>query len=216
MSALLRVLYGALALVALWVHSPVASAQEVARRAMDVRFADGVPRVSGEASSLVDAEMRRRLQSGLPQTLLTRVYAYRGSSGTPLAMAVRSCRITWDLWDLQFRVQHESASGESSSRARTLQEVFDLCVDLNALPVGDRDDWQAHAGRRAWFAVLIELNPMSPETVRRVRRWLAQPGGVGPADGAFFGTFVSLFVNRQISQAERTIRFRSTTEVRCP
>lgn len=193
-----------------------ASAQDVVRRDVDVRFVGGVARVSATAAPLIDSEIRRRLQSGLPQTLLTRVYAYRGASGTPIAIGIRSCRITWDLWDLEFRVQRESATGEANLRARSIQEVLRECVDLRALPVGGAAEWREQAGRQVWFAALIELNPISRETVRRVRRWLARPGGVGPSDGAFFGSFVSLFVNRRISQAERTIRFRSTNEIRCP
>jgi len=43
-----------------------------------------------------------------------------------------------------------------------------------------------------------------------VRRWLSQGTGGGlDRGGAFFGSFVSVFVNPKIAEADRVLRLRS-------
>nr|MDQ3036209.1 hypothetical protein [Myxococcota bacterium] len=188
----------------------------VARRAITARFEDGRARVRADAGDLADAAMVRRLQSGLPQTLVTRVYAYRGDATTPLAIGVRSCRVTYDPWGLTYRVQIQTDASDRSETMSSIDRVVDACLDLDGLAVGRARDWDGARGAAVWFAVLVELNPLSPDTVHRIRRWLARPDGVGTSGDAFFGSFVSLFVNRRIGDAERVLRFRSSDEVRCP
>ena len=57
--------------------------------------------------------------------------------------------------------------------------------------------------------MIVELNPMSQDTVQRIRRWLAQPNGNQLDGNAFFGSFVSIFVTRKMGNAEKTLTFRS-------
>jgi hypothetical protein len=66
-----------------------------------------------------------------------------------------------------------------------------------------------------------DLNPLSPELMGEVRRWLRQPAGAQPRPGAgrgdsFFGTFVTVFVNPQIEDSERQLRFLSQPFVSPP
>jgi hypothetical protein len=98
----------------------------------------------------------------------------------------------------------------------SIDRVVDACVHLDEMPIGTASDWTRASGASVWFGVVVELNPLSPETVHRLRRWLARPDGAGVDGDAFFGSFVSLFVNRRIGDAERVLRFRSAEEVRCP
>lgn len=207
----------ALIALAILLAATVALAQDdVPRRALAVRFQEGVAQVDAEASDLADDALRRRLASGLPQTLVTRVYAFRGEETTPLAIGVRSCRVTHDPWGLTYRVQIQNESSDRTETMRSADAVIDACLDLRALRVGRASDWTAARGARVSLAVLVELNPLSPDTVHRIRRWLARPDGAGVESDAFFGSFVSLFVNRRIGEAERTIRYRSASEVRVP
>lgn len=188
----------------------VASAQDgVGRRRMGVRWVEGAPRVHFSAIDLADENVRETLERGLPQTLVMRVYAYR-SNGEPLAVTARSCRVTLDLWERVYRVEVQEVGGDRSERFAALDGVLGRCLVADRVPVGSARDYAGQAGERIYFAVLIELNPVSPESVHRLRRWLARPaaGGRGSGD-AFFGSFVSLFINRQIGSAQRTLRFRS-------
>jgi hypothetical protein len=189
----------ALALVA---FAAPARAQELSERRIGVHWEDGVPRLDFSAADLADRAVRHRLQSGLPQTLLMRVYAYRRGGGDPIAVAPRSCRVVYDLWEEVYRVEVQDSEVDTTVRTRDLTRVLRRCLTGQRMPVGVAGDYSAASN--VYFAVLIELNPMSPDTVHRMRRWLS-----GGGREAFFGSFVSLFVNRRIGSAERTLRFRS-------
>lgn len=190
-----------------------AAAQQVGTRQMGVSWSNRVPRVHFSAVDLADRAVRRKLESGLPQTLAMRVYAY-GSQGQALGVTARSCRVTYDLWEEVYRIEVADAAGDRSDTVSDLDAVLERCLVADRVPVGRASDY-AGVGR-VYFAVLIELNPLSPDTVHRLRRWLARPAGGGRVGGeAFFGSFVSLFVNRRIGSAERTLRFRSQ-DVRVP
>ncbi|HJL16542.1 MAG TPA: hypothetical protein RMH99_12845 [Sandaracinaceae bacterium LLY-WYZ-13_1] len=201
-----------LALVALAaLVASTALAQDVPRRRMGVEWRDGVPHVHFSAVDLADRSLRRKLRSGLPQTLVMRVYAYRGD-GRPLAVEPRHCRVTYDLWEEVYRVEIREARRDRNESYGTLRAVLQRCLVARRIPVGRARDYADAGGQPLYFAVLLELNPLSPATVHRLRRWLSRPAGGGRIGGeAFFGSFVSLFVNRRIGSAERSLRFRSQT-----
>jgi hypothetical protein len=63
--------------------------------------------------------------------------------------------------------------------------------------------------------VLVEVNPVSRETLERIKRWVALPkgaGAVGPGD-SLFGSFVGLFVTH-VPAADRTLSFRTPSFAR--
>ena len=187
-----------------------ARAQDVAGRTLGVRWSGGVPELHFSARDLATPALRRKLDSGLPQNVVMRVYAYRSSNNrTPIAVAPLSCRITRDFLEERYRVQVQSASGDRTESIATLEGVLRRCLEVRGLPVGGARAWTAHRGGRVYFAVLVEFNPLSPDTVWRIRRWLADSGGGPVQNDAFFGSFVSLFVNRRIGAAERVLSFQS-------
>lgn len=194
----------------------LARAQAVPERRVGVRFEDGVALLDVSAADFADdPETRRKLTSGLPQTLLFRTYAYPSSGDAPIAVAARSCRVAFDLWEERFRVQIATEHREATQTLASLDEVLSTCLVANRWPIGNAVDWAALRGRSVTFAVLVELNPVTPDTVERIRRWLARPQRTRVDSDSFFGSFVSLFVNRSIAAAERSLRFRSQ-EVRVP
>lgn len=187
-----------------------AHAQAVGERRVGARFVEGVPRLDVSIADFAgDAETRRKLTSGLPQTIQFRAYAYTADREEPVAVAARSCRVVYDLWEESFRVQLASETGDRTLSVASIEEVVGHCLVATQLPVGTAADWAPLHGRRAYFAVLVELNPLTPDTVQRIRRWLARPQRGAVDSDSFFGSFVSLFVNRGIGAAERTLRFRS-------
>jgi len=59
-------------------------------------------------------------------------------------------------------------------------------------------------------AIIAELNPVSPQTLAEVRKWLSDGAGNGlDRGGSFFGSFVSVFVNLKVPAADRVLRIRS-------
>jgi hypothetical protein len=181
-------------------------------RRLGVSFASGPPTVTFSARDLASRAVRRKLQSGLPQTLIMRVYAYRdGSTTGAIAVAPIACRVVYDLWDEVYRLEVQTDAADRSEIVSTIDAVLERCLTARRMPVGTSRDYRT--GSRIYFATLVELNPLSPDTVQRIRRWLARPSGGRLGEEAFFGSFVSLFVNRRIGDAERTVRFRSQSVV---
>lgn len=193
----------------------VARAQDVPERRFGVDWHEGVPTVHFSAVDLADAALRERLESGIWERLVMRVYAYR-QNGEPVAVSVRTCRIQWDVWPQVYVVQYRSTAGDHDETHATLNAVLERCLVARRVQVGRAEDYARARGERIYFAALIELNPLTPAQVHRLRRWLSRPASGGRLGGeAFFGSFVSLFVNRRIGSAERTLRFRSQ-RVRVP
>jgi hypothetical protein len=156
---------------------------------------------------LSDPDLVKKLSSGLPMTIAMRAYVYREGFDTPVALAPRVCRVVYDLWDEVYRV-HVSEPERERDTAAVLDGVLRLCTDARDLPVVRRPLLEA---KQPYFlAVVVDVNPVSPEIVDQMRRWMSRPTGstgIGPSD-ALFGSFAQLFV-RQIATSDRTLTFRT-------
>ena len=90
----------------------------------------------------------------------------------------------------------------------TMPGVQRLCAEARDLPVVDRS--LLKAGVAHFLAVVVDVNPISPQMIEQMRRWMSRPTGstaLGPSD-ALFGSFVGLFV-RQIGKSDKTVTFRT-------
>jgi hypothetical protein len=189
-----------------------AQAVRLQTRKVAVAWSERVPSVSFSANDLADRTVRRRLKSGLPQTVMTRIYAYTEAGNKPIALSIRSCRVIYDLWEDVYRVQIKTERSGTSQTLKSIEAVQRACLQVKDQPVGRATDFKKYRGRKLYFAVIMEFNPLSDGTVERIRRWLARPSGSGQlANDAFFGSFVSIFVSRRIGSAERLLRFRSSS-----
>jgi hypothetical protein len=93
-------------------------------------------------------------------------------------------------------------------QAAVLDGVVRLCTEARDLPVVRRG--LLDAGQPYFLGVVVDVNPVSPEIVDQMRRWMSKPAGstgIGPSD-ALFGSFAQLFV-RQIATSDRTLTFRT-------
>jgi hypothetical protein len=151
----------------------------------------------------------KKLQSGLPQTVTTRVYAYAENSREPLTVTALTCRVVYDLWDGTYRIERQTEKTDRTLSAKTTDGVVQQCLEIQSLTLGEAAAYQREHGRYIYFGVVVELNPLSQDTVQRIRRWLAQPSGSELEGNAFFGSFVSIFVGRKLGSAEKTLSFRS-------
>jgi len=210
-STLLRLAPVALAVIALALPAHA----QVGTRTMGVTFHEGAPDVSFSAADFADGAVRRQLSHGLLQTIVMRTYAYGGDGTTPIALAIRSCHVVYDIWADRYSVDVRTESSDRSLSLASIEGVIDTCLVADHVVVGDAAAWRARHGEHVTFGVVVELNPVTPDMVQRIRGWLARPEGGAAPDDAFFGSFVSLFVTRQIGDAERTLRFRSQ-ELTCP
>jgi hypothetical protein len=192
--------------------APTAPAQLPTRRAsFSWNKENTILRVSLAYRDVVDSEVERKLQSGLPTVVVMRAYLYPDGTGTPVAGTVKSCRIVFDVWDEIYRVQVSQPGGETNSVAPNIEGVLRRCATATDLAVADRTTLQP--GGSYFMAALVEVNPISKEMLDRIRRWVSRPPGTsGSAGDSLFGSFVGLFVAR-IGQAERTLSFRTQSVV---
>jgi hypothetical protein len=160
---------------------------------------------------LSDPEITKKLSSGLPTVIAMRAYVFREGEDTPVALAPRVCRVAYDLWDEVYRV-HVSEPERERDQAAVLDGVLRLCADARDLAVVRRS--RLIAGQPYFLGVVVDVNPVSPEMVEQMRRWMSRPTGttgIGPGD-ALFGGFVQLFVH-QIPTTDRTLTFRTQSVV---
>lgn len=161
---------------------------------------------------LIDKAMVEKLSSGLPNVIAMRAYILREGEADPIALAVRTCRVSFDLWDEVYRLKVTSAGGERDSAALNMEGVLRQCGEARDLPLADKS--LLAVGKAHFLGVIVEVNPISPQMLAQMRQWVSRPAGstgIGPGD-ALFGSFVGLFV-RQIGTADRTLRFRTQSVV---
>lgn len=176
----------------------------------DAKTGQTLLRASFSFRDVVDKPMAEKLASGLPTVIATRAYLLREGEQSPVALAVRTCRVVYDLWDEVYRLKISSPGGERDAAALNLEGVLRQCADARDLPIADRA--LLVPGKPHFLGVIVEVNPVSPQMLTQMRQWVSRPAGstgIGPGD-ALFGSFVGLFV-RQLGNADRTLRFRTQT-----
>lgn len=201
-------------MVALFWHGVAPAAlraqANVPTRAMTIRWQGRTPTVSFSARDFLNADVRKKLGSGLPQRIVTRVYAYPERGERPIVISAAACRVVYDLWEGVYRVEEQTATIDRARNERDMNAAVATCLEPRNLALGDDATFAKLAGKRVYFGVIVELNPLSADTVQRIRRWLSRAGGELSGD-AFFGSFVSIFVSRKLGAAERALSFRSST-----
>jgi hypothetical protein len=199
----------AIALALVFFATSLALADEIDARTMGIWWQRGVPHLYYSARDLITSEGTRKLDSGLPQRIAVQHFVYAHPGTEPLVVAGHGCKVVYDLWQGVYRVEYEQLGVASQMLAfRSRAEVLERCLVMRGAPLGEASDYLP--GQRLYVAALIQLNPLSNTTVARIRRWLSRPRGEFNGDGkAFFGSFVSLFVNDRIGSAERVIRLKS-------
>ena len=164
---------------------------------------------------VVDAEIAKKLTNGLPTVITLRSYLFREAGGDPLALAAQSCHVVYDLWDEIFRVQLVEAGGAKSYAKVSVDAVLRTCCEANKIPLAEASIVTPTG--RYFVASLVEVNPVSPKMLERIKGWVTRPNGsnaIGPGD-SLFGSFVGLFVAR-VGDADRKLAFRSATFVPPP
>jgi len=167
------------------------------------------PLLNFSERDFVDAGVVAKLQSGLPQTIATRIYVYTDFDRDPVAISAVSCRVVYDLWEGGYRIERQTETSDRTLSVKALEGVIAHCLTFQNHSVGTPATYRNIRGSDVYFAVVTELNPLSQDAVQRIRRWLARPAGNELNGNAFFGTFVSIFVGRKLGPADKTLSFRS-------
>lgn len=184
--------------------SPAALPQRTVRVGLDKKMVH----ISISWRDVVGTEVKKKLLSGLPTVITMRGYVFREKTTVPLALTAKSCRVVYDLWDEVFRIQLSQHGGTKSTIAVNLEGVLRQCGEARKMPLMEKS--LMTDGVRYFVAGLVEVNPVSQETLDRIKRWVTRPKGsaaIGPGD-SLFGSFVGLFVAR-IEQADQKLAFRT-------
>jgi len=157
---------------------------------------------------LADAGLTNKLSNGLRMVIAMRAYVYREGQDAPVALAVRTCDVAYDLWEEVYRVHVDDPEGKRDQAVLDVKGVLRLCAEAQNLPVVRRSFLTANESY--FLGVVVEINPVSQEMLEQMRRWMSRPAGsteIAPTN-ALFGSFVQLFV-RQIAASDRTLTFRT-------
>ncbi len=168
--------------------------------------------VSVSYRDVVDASIRKKLSRGLPTTIVLTGTVYRAGSSDPVSTTAQTCKITWHVWDEVYLVEITRPGSTRSSAAITVDGVLRRCAEARRLIVGTSD--QIPTGAALYMNSKVLVNPVSPEVLQKIKRWVSRPTGTGTAapGDALFSTFTGLFLQR-IGDAERELKFTTKTVV---
>lgn len=164
--------------------------------------------LSTSVTSVFDVPAYKRIEEGLPMTVVIRLWVYPEGSKRPVAFVVMQRQIVYDLWDEVYQVALTWTTGSRQYTVKYKADALTLMTGLDQVKIADA----AALGYDTNYVVAIvaELNPVSPETLAEVRRWLSDGAGGGlDRGGSFFGSFVSVFVNLKVPDADRVVRQQS-------
>jgi len=172
--------------------------------------------VDASFAKVFDAAAARRLDSGIPQTLVMRLYIYRKSKELPVSLVIRRVHVVFDLWEEAYVVRDEGPTGVLRRKYSRREDLIRSITTLHRFPVSALRN--IRVGPHHFLAAVVELNPVSAESLAEMRRWLTKPSGEAKLDtsSSFFGSFVSIFVNPKLRGADRVLSLRSQPFYRVP
>jgi hypothetical protein len=199
----------ALATLAVGLGGLPALADERPPRLVGLHRKEGTLGTSVGLQDLFWAQDHERLRSGFVSRVVIRTELWRNGARQPLAIADRRADILYDLWDERFRVRVIDRDGPRDFTAATTQEAILLATTLYRFAVTELARLEPGAGYRLRFRA--DLNPLSEDLVKEVRRWLVRAPGQGRAGSSdsVFGSVVSIFVNPHVEESDRQITFWS-------
>ncbi|MDQ3370897.1 MAG: hypothetical protein M3680_36220 [Myxococcota bacterium] len=154
---------------------------------------------------LFDSAAYGALDSGFTSTVVIRIWIYPRDSSNPVSFVLLQRQVLYNLWDEVFELRID---GKAPIKEKRQSEALKRLTAIEDIPIARLASLPYD--QVYLLAMQVELNPVSKETLAEVRRWLSQGTGGGlERGGAFFGSFVSVFVNPKIPEADRVIRIRS-------
>lgn len=192
------------------IHASIAKAEdkEPPKRAAQFEWTETRDElyVSISYRDVVDATLAKKLSRGLPTTIVLTGTLYQEGSDKPVSTTVQSCKITWHVWNEAYRIEIVRPEGSKTGWTTTLEGVLRRCAEARNLLVATKR--QLKVGARVHLKGKVQVNPVSPEILSKIKQWVNRPvrtGTAAPGD-ALFSTFTGLFMQR-IGEAERLIEF---------
>ena len=162
----------------------------------------------GGIGKLFDAAAYDALTSGIPSTVVIRIQITpRDSNDAVFELLIRRS-VAYDVWDEVYKMRLEEPGSTVDYKVKFHADALKWLTAIDDLPVAPLS--ALPVDKVFVLRLVVELNPVSKETLAEVRRWLSQ-GNSGGLDrgGTFFGSFVSVFYNPKIAEADRVLRLYS-------
>lgn len=154
---------------------------------------------------LFDTASYEALDNGFKSTVVIRMWVYPRDSTEPVAYKLIQRTVRYDPWDENYVLRDDE---HRQVKVKFRAEALKLLTSIDDVPIARLAELPYD--QVFLLAMVVELNPVSKETLAEVRRWVSQSTGGGlERSGAFFGSFVSVFVNPKIPEADRVLRIRS-------
>lgn len=164
--------------------------------------------VSTSLTKLFDSAAYDKLENGLEAQVVIRCWVYPKGGDEAISFQLVQRRAYFRVWDEDYKLTLEEAGRRRVVVVKYKAEALKLLTSIDSLPVALLE--QLPYEKQYVLAMVVELNPVSQETLAEVRRWLSEGAGGGlERGGSFVGTFVSIFVNLKIPEADRVLRLRS-------
>jgi hypothetical protein len=192
------------------------AAAEPVTRTMGFSERGGNLVVTTSFGELFNRQATEKVSSGFPSSVVVRLYVYRKDrTGQPVSLALLEHEVVFDLWDEVYVVRTRGPLGKRELRYRSRQQALRAMTQLDSMPIAPLG--RIAVGPHHFLALVVELNPVSPELLAEMRRWLSRPAGEAlDSSSSFFGSFVSVFVNPKVERADRMLRIRSQPFYRTP
>ena len=158
--------------------------------------------VTTNISKLFDSAAYEALSSGFPSTIVIATAVYPRDGTDPITVGKEIRTVVYDLWDEQYIIRVDGAGGRKTKKVKYRAEALKIITGIEDMPIAQLGDIPFEDV--FYLRMTVQLNPVSKETLAEVRRWLSQGTGGGlDRGGVFFGSFVSVFVNPKIADADR-------------
>ena len=199
-----------LLLVLLWPGEGFAQVKEVKTFKREMKLQENGARL--EASfffpDVFTPRFKKRLSSGFTSHVLVGVQLLVAKERVPLAQGVAEYTILYDIWEEKFAVRVQGVEGQKDLVVPSMEDLVRSCATVDKMQLTRLLDLPADV--KVFLEVRIQINPTSPEQLRKVREYLANPDGSGRVGGAkFFGSFSRIFVDEKDFQAEAVYTYRS-------
>lgn len=161
---------------------------------------------------VIDPNLQSKLSRGLPTTIVLTSALYREGASEPFSTTAQTCRVTWHVWDEAYRIEITRPGTSRVDWSPTVEGVLRRCAEARRLLAADRS--QVSPGVSIYASGRIQVNPISPEVLQKIKRWVMRPASTGTAapGDALFSTFTGLFLQR-IGDAEKELRFSTKPKV---
>lgn len=170
--------------------------------------------LSASFRDVIDPELQAKLSRGLPTTIVLTATIYRAQPGLvqPLSTTAHTCKVTWHVWEEAYRVEITRPGGSMVRWTTTVEGVLRRCAEVRRLLAGTVQ--QIPVGVPLFCSAKVQVNPLSPEVLQKLKLWVLRPSGTSTAapSDALFSTFTGLFLQR-VGEAERELKFNTKSSV---